>query len=205
MLDMWVICLYIHLFHLSHLFQSLMFDPGMSASSGCMDSSARQTQGLLIFWFPMPEPAQRPPKTEPRVCRSVMRMKLKKMLSMTCRSMGLNWIMWSKACPVLRQPQSVNSRAEQSVTMGSETRPKPRSLVLLGTDHHSQGKHDERLRNVISQTGRQYTVSYPHTYTHVMVCFTSAAYDGLRWNTLMTVWKKQFQQNFWLLFQIPIC
>lgn len=84
---------------------------------------------------------------------------------MACRTTGLNWIMWSRVCPVLRQPHSVNSRAEQSVTIGSETRPKPRSLVLLGTDHHSQGKHDERLRNVIRQTGRQYTASYPHTHT----------------------------------------
>ncbi len=161
--------------------------------------------GLINILVPYAWACSTSPKDRAKSVPQCHANEIKKMLSMTCRSMGLNWIMWSKACPVLRQPQSVNSRAEQSVTMGSETRPKPRSLVLLGTDHHSQGKHDERLRNVISQTGRQYTVSYPHTYTHVMVCFTSAAYDGLRWNTLMTVWKKQFQQNFWLLFQIPIC
>jgi len=64
-----VLSAYIYIcFILSHLFQSHMFDPGMSASLGCMNSRVRQTQGFLKFWIPMPELSHRPPRTEPRVC-----------------------------------------------------------------------------------------------------------------------------------------
>lgn len=64
-----VVSAYIYIyFFLSRLFQCRMFNPGISASLGCMNSRASQTQGLLIFWFPMPELAHRPPRTEPRVC-----------------------------------------------------------------------------------------------------------------------------------------
>lgn len=161
----------------------------MSASLGCMNSSARQTQGLLIFRFLMPEPAHRPPRTEPRVCGVSCEWNKKNSYRWHAEPQG-----WIESC----DPECARFYASLTLLI-----PELSNQSQWGLKQgQSQGRwccseqiitaRENTMRDSGMWLGRQdvNTQTRTHTHTHLMVCFTSAAYDGLRWNALRTVWKK---------------
>lgn len=121
---------------------------------------------------------------------------------MARRTTGLNWIMWSSACPALASLTllipALNNQSQWGLKQGQRQGRRCCTEQIITA-------RENTMRDLGMWLDRQDVNTQPrthtHTHTHLMVYFTSAAYDGLRW----TVWKKSFQQNFWLPLQIPIC
>ncbi len=153
----------------------------------------------------MPEPAQRPPRTEPRVCRSVMRWNKKNFYRWHADPWG-----WNESCDPKRARfyASLNQLIPELSNQSQWGLKQGQSQGHWCCSEQIITARENTMRDLgmCRQTGRQYTVSYPHKYTHLIVCFSSAAYDGLRWNTLRkeyTCLKEAISAE--LLASGPIC